>query len=73
MFVDGVATLPAILSTSVHLAAAARAAGSVALPPRWLEPAWLPEQRLGLLNDMFAAGCRGAAHRGQGRARAAVS
>lgn len=54
LFVDGVAVSPAPSSPGVHSAGGARVAGSVALQPRWLEPAWLPEQRLALLNDMFA-------------------
>jgi len=54
VFVDGVAAAPALSSPSVHATGGARATGSVPLEPRWLEPAWLPEQRLALLNDMFA-------------------
>jgi len=54
VFVDGVAVAPALSSHRLHAAGGARAAGSVPLQPRWLEPAWLPEQRLALLNDMFA-------------------
>lgn len=54
VFVDGVAVSGAPVSTGVQASGGARAAGSVPLQPRWLEPAWLPEQRLALLNDMFA-------------------
>lgn len=54
IFLDGLAASPAPSSAGVQISGGARASGSVPLQPRWLEPAWLPEQRLGLLNDMFA-------------------
>jgi Fe-S cluster assembly protein SufD len=54
LFIDGVTASPLPSSLKVQSGGAARAAGSVPLQPRWLEPTWLPEQRLALLNDMFA-------------------
>lgn len=55
VFVDGLAVSSQLSSTGVHGAAGVRASAAVALQPRWLEPVWLAEQRLALLNDMFAA------------------